>query len=192
MTDIRAFEGKTPLIAPDAWIDPTAVVIGDVAIGSGASLWPGVVVRGDINDIRIGAYSNIQDGTIVHVTHDSRFAPGGYATRIGDHVTVGHKVVLHGCEIDHHCLIGMSATVMDGAVVEPYVVVGAGSLVPGGKLLESGYLYVGSPARRLRPITESERSYFEYSSMSYVRLAERHRVAARRATGAEHRGSRES
>jgi carbonic anhydrase/acetyltransferase-like protein (isoleucine patch superfamily) len=175
MADIRSFEGKVSRIASDAWLDPTAVVIGDVSIGARSSLWPGVIARGDINSVVIGECTNIQDGSILHVTHDSRFAPGGYAQYVGDHVTVGHRVVLHGCEIGHHCLIGMSATVMDGALVEPYVVLGAGSLVPGGKRLESGHLYVGCPARRIRPITETERAYFDYSSMSYVRLAERYR-----------------
>ncbi len=176
MPNIRPFDGRRPVIAPDAWIDETAVVIGDVTLGAGASLWPGVIVRGDINYIRIGERTNIQDGSVLHVTHDSRFAPGGFPLVIGPDVTVGHRVVLHGCELGHHCLVGMGAVVMDGARVEPYVVIGAGSLVPGGKRLESGQLYIGSPARRIRSLTEQEREYFEYASVNYARLARRHRA----------------
>jgi len=180
MTNIRAFDGKQPVIAPDAWIDETAVVIGDVRLGAGASLWPGVIARGDINYIRIGERTNIQDGSVLHVTHDSRFAPGGFPLVVGPDVTVGHRVVLHGCEVGQHCLVGMGAVVMDGARVEPYVVIGAGTLVPGGKVLESGHLYMGSPARRIRALSQREREYLEYSSLNYVRLAERYRSGSAR------------
>ncbi len=164
----------TPRIAEDVWVDPTAVVIGDVEIGLGSSIWPLVVVRGDIHHIRIGKNTNIQDGSVVHVTHDSRFNPGGYPTIIGDNITVGHKVMLHGCTIGDNCLIGMSSTVMDGAVIEPRVVLGAGSLVPGGKVLESGYLWVGSPVRRARELNEKEQEFLDYSAQNYARLAKRY------------------
>jgi carbonic anhydrase/acetyltransferase-like protein (isoleucine patch superfamily) len=174
MPNIRAFEDLRPRIAEDCWIDPSAVVIGDVAIGGGSSLWPGVVARGDINRIRIGERTNIQDASVLHVTHDSRFAPGGHPTILGDDITVGHRVILHGCEIGHHCLIGMGATIMDGAVIEPYTMVGAGSLVTGGKTLDSGYLYLGTPVRRVRELTEQEREYFDYSAGNYARLAARY------------------
>ncbi|MGD2083762.1 MAG: gamma carbonic anhydrase family protein [Chromatiales bacterium] len=177
MSNIRAFEDLRPRIAVDCWIDPSAVVIGDVSVGAGSSLWPGVVVRGDINRIRIGERTNIQDASVLHVTHDSRFAPGGHATVLGDDITVGHRVILHGCEIGHHCLIGMGATIMDGAVLEPYVMVGAGSLVTGGKTLESGYLYLGTPVRRVRELSTHEREYFEYSAVNYARLGARYRRA---------------
>ncbi len=174
MADIREFQGMTPRIADDVWVDPSAVVIGDVEIGSGSSIWPLVVVRGDIHHIRIGKNTNIQDGSVVHVTHDSRFNPGGYPTIIGDNITVGHKVMLHGCTIGDNCLIGMSSTVMDGAVIEPRVVLGAGSLVPGGKVLESGYLWVGSPVRRARELNEKEQEFLDYSAQNYARLAKRY------------------
>ena len=174
MPNIRAFQGTRPRIADDAWIDETALVIGDVQMGSGSSLWPGVIARGDIQAIRIGENSNIQDGSLLHVSHDSEFLPGGAPLMVGDGVTVGHKVILHGCQVHDNSLIGMGAIVMDQAVVQSHVVVGAGSIVPGGKVLESGFLYVGSPARRVRALTEQELNYFGYSARHYVTLARRH------------------
>jgi carbonic anhydrase/acetyltransferase-like protein (isoleucine patch superfamily) len=177
MPNIRPFAGTWPEIATDAWIDETAVVIGDVHIGARSSIWPGTIVRGDIHEIRIGADSNVQDASVLHVSHDSEFLPGGAALIIGDRVTIGHKVILHGCEIGDDCLVGMGAIIMDRAVLQPNVVVGAGSVVPGGKVLESGYLYVGSPARRVRELTEQELKYFGYSAEHYVRLARRHQQA---------------
>ena len=135
MHNIRPFQQLRPQIDPTVWVDPSAVVIGDVEIGAEASIWPLTVVRGDIHSIKIGPRSNIQDGSVVHVTHDSRFNPGGHQVVIGSDVTVGHKVMLHGCSIGDHCLIGMGSVVGDGAVIESQVILGAGSLVPGGKLL---------------------------------------------------------
>ena len=174
MSPIRRFEGKTPYIAPDAYVDPTAVVIGDVELGPRASLWPGAVVRGDIHAIRIGAETNIQDGSVLHVTHDSRFNPGGHPLRIGDGVTVGHRVTLHGCTIGDRCLIGMGAIVMDGATLEEETILGAGSLVPPGKYLTGRHLWVGSPARQVRPLTDQEREQLRYAAAHYVALARRH------------------
>lgn len=174
MADIREFQGMTPRIGEDVWVDPSAVVIGDVEIGPGSSIWPLVVVRGDIHHIQIGANTNIQDGSVVHVTHDSRFNPGGYPTIIGNNITVGHRVMLHGCTIGDNCLIGMGSTVMDGAVIEPRIVLGAGSLVPGGKVLESGYLWVGSPVRRMRELNEKEQEFLDYSAQNYARLAKKY------------------
>ncbi len=175
MHTIRPFRNHLPRIAEDVWIDPTAVVIGDVEIGSNASIWPHCAVRGDIHRIRIGARSNIQDGSVLHVTHASQYNPEGYPLIVGEEVTVGHRVVLHGCTIQDRCLIGMGAIVLDGAVVESKIVRGAGSLVPGGKVLEGGYLYVGSPVRRVRPLSEKELQYLEYSAANYVRLGQSHR-----------------
>jgi len=175
MSPIRRFEHHTPLVDPEAWLDPTCLVIGDVRIGARSSVWPGVVVRGDINRIRIGSETNIQDGCVLHNSHDGPFMPGGSPLIIGDRVTVGHKAVLHGSEIGDDCLIGMGAIVMDKAMVEPGVMVGAGSLVPPGKVLRSGYLYTGSPARQTRVLTEREKAYFAYSAAYYVELAQRHR-----------------
>jgi carbonic anhydrase/acetyltransferase-like protein (isoleucine patch superfamily) len=171
---IRAFEGRHPEIHPSAYVDESAVVIGRVTIGADASLWPAVVVRGDIHDIRIGARTNIQDGSVLHVTHDSGFAPGGYALTVGADVTVGHRVVLHACRIEDHCLIGMGAVVMDGAHLHTRVMLAAGSLVPPGKHLEGGYLWLGSPARRARRLTEAELKYLDYSAAYYVQLKNRH------------------
>lgn len=155
-------------------LDETAVVIGDVVIGEESTLWPGVIVRGDIHHIRIGARTNIQDCSILHVSHDSEFLPGGAAVTVGDDVTVGHKVILHGCTIEDRCLIGMGSIVMDQSVVQTKVVLGAGSVVPGGKVLESGYLYVGSPARRVRELTAQEYAYLDYSAKHYVMLGKDH------------------
>lgn len=174
---IRSFEGHRPYIARSALVDDTALVVGDVEIGEDSSIWPLCVVRGDIHRIRIGKRTNIQDGTVIHVTHDSRFCPGGKPTLLGDDITVGHRVVLHACTIEGSSLIGMSAVVMDGAVVEPQVIVGADSVVSPGKVLESGYLDVGSPAKQIRPLTEREREFLEYSAQHYLRLKDRHRHA---------------
>jgi len=178
MPNIRPFDGHHPQIAADAWIDSSAVVIGDVTIGSSASIWPMTVVRGDIHRIVIGARSNIQDGSVLHVTHDSRFNPGGFPLTVGNDVTIGHKVMLHGCEIGDHCLIGMGAVVMDGAVLEPELILAAGSLVPGGKRLQGGYLWRGSPARRVRELTDTEREFLHYVAGNYVRLAAQYRNEA--------------
>ena len=173
---IRLFEQYTPQIHPTAYVDEAALVIGDVEIGQDSSIWPMSVVRGDIQSIRIGARTSIQDGTIIHVTHDSRFCPGGQPTVIGNSVTVGHKVILHACTIEDFCLIGMGAIVMDKAVVQSRVTIGAGSVVPPGKVLESGFLYVGSPIRQVRPLTERELEFLEYSAQNYQRLKDRYRA----------------
>lgn len=174
MSNIRTFDGLAPDVHAQAWVDPTALVIGDVHIGRETSIWPQVVIRGDIKEIRIGERCNVQDGSMLHVSHDSEFLPGGAPLVLGNNVTIGHKVILHGCEIRDHCLVGMGCIVMDRAVVQDHVVLGAGSVVPGGKVLESGYLYVGSPARRVRQLTEQELNYFGYSAEHYVRLARKH------------------
>jgi len=171
---IRTFEGITPTLAESAYIDDAALVIGDVTIGEDASLWPMVVARGDVQTITIGERTNIQDGSVLHVTGNNQFTPGGYALTIGDDVTVGHGAILHACTIGNLCLIGMGATVLDGAVVPERSMVGAGALVPPGKQLESGYLYVGSPVRQVRPLKQSELDYLAYSSRHYVELKNRH------------------
>ncbi|RUQ32907.1 MAG: gamma carbonic anhydrase family protein [Candidatus Competibacteraceae bacterium] len=173
---IRPFEQYAPLIHPTAYVDDTAVVIGDVEIGQDSSVWPLCVIRGDIQRIRIGDRTSIQDGTIIHVTHDSRFCPGGQPTLIGNDVTIGHKVILHACTIADYCLIGMGAIVMDKAVVPSRVTIGAGSVVPPGKVLDSGFLYVGSPVRPVRPLNERELAFLEYSAQNYQRLKDRHQA----------------
>lgn len=173
---IRSFEQHTPQIHPSVYVDDTALIIGAVEIGEDSSVWPMSVIRGDIQHISIGARTSIQDGTIIHVTHDSRFCPGGQPTVIGNDVTIGHKVILHACTIEDYCLIGMGAIVMDKAVVRSQVTIGAGSVVPPGKVLESGYLYVGSPVRQIRPLNDRELAFLEYSAQNYRRLKERHRL----------------
>jgi carbonic anhydrase/acetyltransferase-like protein (isoleucine patch superfamily) len=171
---VRPFEGEHPKPGKGVYIDEDATVIGRVSIGENSSIWPACVLRGDINTISIGARTNIQDGSVLHVTHDSDYVPGGYALSIGDEVTVGHKAMLHACNIGNRCLIGMSAIVLDGAVIEDNVVVGAGSLVAPRKRLESGYLYLGQPARRVRKLSQKELDYFVYSAEHYVRLKDRY------------------
>jgi carbonic anhydrase/acetyltransferase-like protein (isoleucine patch superfamily) len=167
---LRSFRNLEPKIAERVYVDDHALVIGDVEIGDDASVWPMAVVRGDIHSVRIGSCTNIQDGSVLHVTHDSQYNPGGYALEVGSHVTVGHGVILHGCNIHDYCLVGMGATVMDGAVLESDIILGAGSLVTPGKILEAGYLWVGSPARAVRKLSDEEKGYLRYSAQHYVRL----------------------
>lgn len=171
MDNLRAFQGTRPRIGARCWIDPTAVLIGDVHLGDESSVWPLTVIRGDINTIRIGRRSSVQDGSVLHVTHDGPYNPGGYSLTVGDAVTIGHQVTLHGCSLGNRILVGMATVVMDGAVVEDEVIIGAGSLVTPGKTLESGHLYVGRPAQAVRPLTERERAYFDYTAQRYVDLA---------------------
>lgn len=178
MNNVRSYQGLEPRIAPDAYVDETAVVLGDVEVGAQASIWPMAVVRGDIHRIYIGAGSNIQDGSVLHVSHDSRFLPGGAPTILHERVTVGHQAMLHGCEIHDHCLVGIGARVLDRAVLCPRVMLAAGALVPPGKKLDGGWLYVGSPAKRARALTDLELEYLDYAAVHYMELAVRHRATA--------------
>ncbi len=174
---IRNFEEHTPNIHPTVYVDESAVVIGNVTIGKYSSVWPLTAIRGDIQCITIGEYTNIQDGSVLHVTHGSPFttpsAAEGYPLTVGNNVTVGHKAVLHGCTIKDNCLIGMGAIVLDGAIVETEVMIGAGSLVPPGKILESGYMWLGTPVKKVRKLTNKEREFFHYSTQHYSELAKR-------------------
>lgn len=167
---IRSFKGVMPKIGKAAYVDEDAVVIGDVELGEDASIWPMCSIRGDVNLIRIGARTNIQDGSVLHVTHRFGALPEGHPTRIGNDVTVGHKVILHGCTVEDLCLIGMGSSVLDGAIIRSKVLLGAGSLVPEGKDLEGGYLWLGRPAKRMRELTDQELKWFEYSAKHYVTL----------------------
>ena len=169
-TSIRSFQNTTPTLGERVYIDPCALVIGDVTIGADSSVWPFAVARGDMHSIRIGERSSIQDNTVLHITHAGPFNPEGFPLTIGDDVTVGHSACLHGCTIGNRVLVGIGATVLDGAVVEDEVIIGAGTLVPPGKRLESGYLYVGSPAKQARPLKDSEKEFFRYSAGNYVKL----------------------
>lgn len=167
---IRSFKGTKPQLGKKVYVDESAAVIGDVALGDDASIWPMCSIRGDVNLIRIGARTNIQDGSVIHVTHRYSELPEGNATRIGNDVTVGHKVMLHGCTVEDLCLIGMGSTILDGAIIRSRVLLGAGSLVPEGKDLEGGYLWLGRPAKKARELTEAELKWFEYSARHYVKL----------------------
>ena len=171
---IRTFQDKTPDIADTAFVDETAIVIGDVTIGADSSLWPMAVARGDVHSITIGERTNIQDASVLHVTHDGKYTPGGFPLNIGDDVTVGHRVTLHACTVGNLCLIGMSATIMDGAVIGEKSIIAAGALVPTGKELEGGYLYVGSPVKRVRALTYEELESLEYSANHYVKMKDMH------------------
>ncbi|NQD81314.1 gamma carbonic anhydrase family protein [Pseudomonas sp. CrR14] len=171
---IRRYQGTTPTLGDRVFVDTSAVVIGDVDIGEDSSVWPLTVIRGDMHRIRIGKRTSVQDGSVLHITHAGPFNPDGFPLLIGDEVTIGHKVMLHGCTLGSRILVGMGSTVMDGAVVEDEVIIGAGSLVPPGKVLESGYLYVGSPVKQARPLTDKERNFFSYTAGNYVKLKDQH------------------
>lgn len=171
---IRAFQNTRPELGKEVYIDPLATVIGNVTLGDQVSVWPYACIRGDVNKIEIGANTNIQDAAILHVTHDGPYTPGGFALKIGENVTIGHRATLHGCEIESNCLIGMNSIVLDGAHIESFVLLGAGSLVPPKKRLKSGYLYVGSPVKEVRPLTEDEKQSLEYSAQHYVRVKNRY------------------
>lgn len=174
---VRSFEVHEPRIAESAYVDPAALVLGEVTVGEQASLWPMSVARGDVNRIEIGAGTNIQDGTVIHVTHDGPYSPGGIPTLIGRRVTIGHLCLIHACTIGDHCLIGMGSVIMDGAVLEDDVLLAAGSLVTPGKRLAAGKLYRGRPARAVRELTGEEMDMLRYSARHYVQLAGRHAAA---------------
>ncbi|TMO46675.1 gamma carbonic anhydrase family protein [Pseudoalteromonas sp. S4389] len=167
---IRSYKGITPTYDNSVYIDESSVLVGDITLGKDSSIWPLVAARGDVNYIRIGERTNIQDGSVLHLTRASKSNPDGYPLIIGDDVTVGHKVMLHGCQLGNRILVGMGAIVMDNAVVEDDVIIGGGSLVPPNKRLESGYLYVGSPVKQARPLTEQERAFLKISADNYVQL----------------------
>lgn len=180
-TSVRSFGDHTPTVGARVLIDPSAVVLGDIVLGEDVSIWPQVAARADVQCIRIGARSNIQDGCVLHVTHDGPHNEGGWPLQIGSDVTVGHHATLHGCEIGDRVLVGMGAVVMDGAVIESDVVIAAGALVTPGKRLRGGYLYAGSPARERRELTAQEMAYFTYSAQHYVKLKDRHIAALEQA-----------
>ena len=166
--NIRTYQDHTPKLGERVFVDPSAVLIGDIEIGADSSVWPLTVIRGDMHRIRIGSRTSIQDGSVLHITHAGPFNPDGFP------LTVGHKVTLHGCTLGSRILVGMGSIVMDGAVVQDEVIIGAGSLVPPGKTLVSGYLYVGSPVKQARPLTDKERSFFSYTAGNYVKLKNLH------------------
>ncbi len=165
---IRSFENKTPVLGEDCFVAETAVVIGDVEVGARSSVWYGVVLRGDVHHIRIGEEVSVQDNTVVHVTS------GQHPTIVGDRVTIGHSVVLHGCTVGDECLIGMGAIIMDRALIGKNCVVGAGALVTPGTEIPEGHLALGSPAKVSRPLTDEELRWVKTSAKHYVDLAKRY------------------
>jgi len=167
---IRKFLNHTPQIAQTAYIDPDALIIGSVEIGEDASIWPMVVIRGDVNHITIGPHSNIQDGCVLHVSHKTEDNPKGGPLTIGNGVTVGHGVILHACTLDDYCLVGMGSTILDHAKMEHHSMLGAGSVLPPGKVIKSGELWLGNPAKKVKDLSQSQIESLEYSANHYVKL----------------------
>jgi carbonic anhydrase/acetyltransferase-like protein (isoleucine patch superfamily) len=177
MSTLRAYHNHLPQLGDRVWIDPDATVIGRVELADDVSIWPRTVLRGDVNRITVGARTNVQDGTVCHVTHDGRYTPGGIALILGADITVGHAAVLHACTIGDRCLIGMGSIILDGAVIEADVMLGAGSLVSPGKRLESHWLYRGRPAKQARRLSEQELDMLRYSAAHYVKLKDQYLAA---------------
>ncbi|MGL1933165.1 MAG: gamma carbonic anhydrase family protein [Desulfotalea sp.] len=172
--NIKSFCGVFPTIAEQVYVDESSVIIGDVVIGKDASIWPLVTIRGDVNSIVVGERTNIQDGSVLHVTHKDIANPEGFPLVIGNNVTVGHNCTLHGCTIKDNTLIGMGSIVLDGAVIEENVLLAAGSLVSPNKVLESGYLYRGSPAKQARKLSDEEVTSLSFSAQNYVDLKDKY------------------
>ncbi|MYM26812.1 gamma carbonic anhydrase family protein [Duganella sp. CY15W] len=167
---VSSYLNTTPQLGEGLYLHPSAQVIGDVTVGTDCSIWCNTVLRGDVNRIVIGNCTNVQDFAMGHVSHRNAAKPDGSPLIIGDYVTIGHQAMLHGCTIGNEVLIGMAAIIMDDVVVQDQVMVGAGSLVPPGKVLESGHLYVGRPAAKVRALTPEEIAYLKYSAEHYVRV----------------------
>lgn len=175
MTNIRNFLHHTPEIAKTAYVDNSAVIIGRVKIGENSSVWCNAVARGDVAEIIIGKNSNIQDLTMLHVTHENPGRTTETPLIIGDYVTIGHHCCLHACTLKNNILVGMSSTILDNVVIDDNVMIGAGSLVPPGKHLESGYLYLGNPVKQVRKLTDGEIKFLQYSATHYVKVADQHK-----------------
>jgi len=167
---LRAYRDWLPELGSRTWIDPAAVVIGRVRLGDDVSVWPGAVLRGDVERIEVGAGSNIQDNAVLHVTHDGPYSPGGFPCIVGANVTVGHSAVLHACRIGDSTLIGMGAIVLDGANIADHAMIGAGALVSPGTEVGAGQLWLGAPARYVRDLSQRELDMLDYSARNYIRL----------------------
>lgn len=167
----QKFKNHHPHLDNSAWAHHSAQIIGQVNIGADSSIWCGTVLRGDVHHIHIGTRTNIQDNSVCHVSHPTTSKPEGAPLIIEDDVTVGHSCILHGCHIQSACLIGMGCIVMDHSIIEPEVLIGAGSLVPEGQVIKSGYLYLGRPAKAIRRLNDEEIAYLYYSAKHYVKLA---------------------
>ncbi len=170
MNKTRPFQDIYPTIGNNVYIDESAVLIGDITLADDVSVWPLVAARGDVNSMTVGARTNIQDGTVLHVTRVSPGEPQGYRLAIGEDVTIGHKCMLHGCILGDRILVGMGVIIMDNAKIGDDVIIGAGSLVPPNKTLESGYLYMGTPVERKRPLSDKELRFLKESASNYVEL----------------------
>ena len=168
--NLRSYQGIFPTLGKANYVDISSVLVGDITLADDVSIWPLVAARGDVNLITIGARTNVQDGSVLHVTRKSEHNPQGNPLIIGADVTVGHKCMLHGCILGDRILVGMGAIIMDGAIIEDDVFIGAGSLVPPNKTLKSGYLYVGNPVKQVRSLKESESSFLKQSALNYVKL----------------------
>ena len=171
---LRPYRGRLPQLAARVYVDEAAVVIGDVVLGEDSSVWPCAVVRGDVSPIRIGARSSVQDGVVLHVTHDGPYTPGGRGLAIGDDVTIGHGAVLHACTVGNACLIGMGATVLDGARIGDRCIVGANALVTQRFVAPPGSMILGAPAKVVRPLTEAEQAGLRRWAEKYVEVAAAH------------------
>lgn len=167
---IRPYKGSYPVIGNSVYIDPFSSIIGQVELADDVSIWPMCVIRGDVNHIKIGQRTNIQDGSVLHVARKGEASVDGYSLEIGEDVTVGHKALLHACQIGDRVLIGMGAIVLDNVHIESDVILAAGALVPPNKHLKSGYLYIGSPAKATRKLTEEELAFLKRSAAHYVKL----------------------
>lgn len=174
MNNIRSFLNHHPQLAQDAWVDPSALVIGETTLAQDASIWCGVVVRADVNSISIGARTNVQDLSMLHVSKKTADKPAGSPLLIGEDVTIGHQVMLHGCTIGNRVLIGIGCIVLDDAVIEDDVILAAGSLVPPRKTLKSGFMYMGSPAKAVRELTDAEKNSILENAQHYQHLAKLH------------------
>lgn len=179
-SSIRSYRGITPTLGERVYIDPAAVVIGDVTLGDDVSVWPGAVIRGDMHFVKVGHRTNVQDNAVLHITHASDYNPGGWPLTIGDDVVIGHSAVVHGCTLGDRILVGIGSIVNDGAVIEDEVIIGAGCVVPPGKVLKSGNVYVGNPCKPLRAVTENELRFFTYSPANYVKLKNEYLAARER------------
>ena len=171
---IRKFKNYTPIIHKNAYVDENCTIIGNVSIDDQSSIWPQTVIRGDVQKVTIGKRTNVQDGSILHVTSDNIYTPGCFPLEIGDDVTIGHGVILHACKIENMSLIGIGSIILDGSVVESNVMLAAGSLVSPNKRLKSGFLYKGSPAKPSRELTDKELDYIKFSSKHYINVMTQH------------------
>ena len=171
MSNIRPYLDQHPQLGQRVYIDEAARVIGDVVLGDDVSVWPFTVIRGDVNYVRIGDRTNVQDGTVIHVSHDGPHAKlGGFATVIGADCTIGHKAIVHACRIEDACLVGMGSTVLDGAVIQQHGFLGAGALLPPGKVMGEGEMWLGAPAKFARKLSDAEIQALFYSAGHYVKL----------------------